>query len=129
VRGYISTVDSTHHPVEARTPQPTPYVHVAELSLAAAVDPAAVGAAVTVELCGHWQHEGACRWPHNNEVGGEEPILLRVLFLADEAEELEVRHRIEKALRSAPGWSVLSSGPRPVGPSERSLAARLSRVP
>jgi hypothetical protein len=108
---------------------PTPYVHMAELTLAAAVDPAAVGAAVTIELCGHWQHEGACRWPHNNEVQGEEPLELRVLFLADETDELEVRHRIEKALRSAPGWSVLSSGPRPVAPSERTLAAKLSRVP
>jgi hypothetical protein len=129
VRGYISTVDFTHHPVEAHAPQPTPYVHVAELSLDVGVDPAAVGAAVTVELCGHWQHEAACRWPHNNEVRGEGPVQLRVLFLADETDELEVRHRIETALRSAPGWSVLSSGPRSVGPTERTLAARLSRVP
>lgn len=53
---------------------------------------------------------------------------VRVLFVADETDELEVRRLIEKALRSARGWSVLSSGPRPVRPSERALAARLSRV-
>jgi hypothetical protein len=108
---------------------PTPYVHMAELTLAADVDPAAVGAAVTVELCGQWQHAAACRWPHNNEVRGTEPTRFRVLFLADETEELEVRHRIEKGLHSARGWTVLSSGPRPVGPSERTLAAKLTRVP
>jgi hypothetical protein len=34
------------------------YVLEAELALREGVDPAAVGAAVTVELCGHWEHEG-----------------------------------------------------------------------
>jgi hypothetical protein len=33
------------------------YVLEAELALREGVDPAAVGAAVTVELCGHWEHE------------------------------------------------------------------------
>jgi hypothetical protein len=123
--GYICTLDISHDHVDNHPPTPIPYVHMAEVSLDAAVDPSAVGAAVTVELCGRWQHRGVCRWPHNNDVRGQEPTQFRVLFVADETDELEVRRRIEKALRSAPGWSVLSSGPRPVSPSERALAARL----
>jgi len=38
----------------------------AEVRLDSGTDPAAVGAAVTVELCGHWEHEGPCRWPPAN---------------------------------------------------------------
>ena len=37
------------------------FVHEADLWLAGGVDPAAVGAAVTAALCGHWEHEGPCR--------------------------------------------------------------------
>ncbi len=44
------------------------YVAEAEIVLNEGCDPAAVGAAVTVELCGHWEHEGACRWPHNSAI-------------------------------------------------------------
>jgi hypothetical protein len=126
--GYICTLDITHDQVEKPPSPPIPYVHMAAASLAAAVDPSTVGAAVTVELCGRWQHRGVCRWPHNNDVRGQEPTQFRVLFVADERDEFEVRRRIEKALRSARGWSVLSSGPRPVRPSERALAARLSHA-
>ena len=35
----------------------------AELVLAADTNPAAVGAAVTIELCGSTDHDGPCRWP------------------------------------------------------------------
>ena len=38
-----------------------PYVTWARLALAPGTDPAAVGAAVTTELCGHWEHEPPCR--------------------------------------------------------------------
>jgi hypothetical protein len=27
----------------------------------------APGAAVTVKLCGHWEHAGPCRWPHHRD--------------------------------------------------------------
>jgi hypothetical protein len=27
----------------------------------------ALGAAVTTRLCGHWEHDGPCRWPHHND--------------------------------------------------------------
>ncbi len=44
------------------------YVVAASVALEDGADPASVGAAVTVELCGHWDHPGPCRWPHNNEI-------------------------------------------------------------
>jgi len=47
---------------------PCAYVLEARLELDDGLDPAAVGAAVTVELCGHWEHAGPCRWPHNSEI-------------------------------------------------------------
>ena len=34
------------------------------IELAADADERAPGGAVTVALCGHWDHEGPCRWPH-----------------------------------------------------------------
>jgi hypothetical protein len=110
----------------------TPYVLEATLTLAAGVDPAAVGAAVTTELCGHWEHEGGCRWPHNSETAAENEIgrfTLRTVFLAPEPEEGEVRTRIEKALHEGRGWSVDATRTRQLRQDEAALAVRLARTP
>src|SRR5215213_8697602 len=98
------------------------------LRLEGTVDPAAVGAAVTAELCGHWKHEGPCRWPHNNAVRPSEDAVasFRTLFVAPRADEEEVRGRIERGLRAATGWTVLETQPRPLAPDERPLADRLA---
>ncbi len=40
----------------------------AQLDLTEGTDPAAVGATVSDELCGSWDHDGPCRWPHRNEI-------------------------------------------------------------
>jgi hypothetical protein len=89
-----------------------------------------VGAAVTVELCGHWEHEGACRWPHNNELdSGSRPARFRTLFVAYEAERPEVEERIEASLRAGEGWEVLAIRSRPVAEGERELAQRLLTGP
>ena len=109
-----------------------PYVLEATLTLAAEVDPAAVGAAVTTELCGHWEHEGGCRWPHNNEIfaeGASGRASFRTLFLAPGNEEADVRTRIEKALREGPGWSVESTGERELSGDETALAVTMARTP
>jgi hypothetical protein len=93
-------------------------------------DPAAVGAAVTVELCGHWEHEGACRWPHNSAIETRgAPALFRTLFVADEREEPGVRERIVDSLRRADAWRVVSVRSRPVAEHERALAERLLSGP
>lgn len=106
------------------------FVAAAEIVLKEGCDPAAVGAAVTVELCGHWEHEGACRWPHNSAISADrDPARFRTLFVAEAAEENSVRARIERALHGGDGWRVIHSRGRPVAASERALADRLIAGP
>ena len=106
------------------------FVVEAELVLHDGIDPAAVGAAVTVELCGHWEHEGPCRWPHNSAIEVErEPARFRTLFVADESEATLVRDRIATALRGDPGWHVVDLRSRPVAEDEGTLAERLLAGP
>lgn len=102
------------------------FAYQAQLVLDDGVDPAEPGAAVTTALCGHWQHEGPCRWPHNNQLDGDS---FRTVFVADADEEQAVRSKIDDALRAAPGWSVGSSGPRGPAPDERELGRRLRAGP
>ncbi|MDQ1520271.1 MAG: hypothetical protein QOI55_1344 [Actinomycetota bacterium] len=106
-----------------------PYVQEVELALAPATDSAAPGGAVTVELCGHWEYSGACRWPHNNTIDTTvEPARFRTLFVASPADEPEVRARIERALRREPTWTVVRSASRTLHDSEHALAQRLAQV-
>jgi hypothetical protein len=106
------------------------FVVAAALALEDGADPRSVGAAVTAELCGHWDHPGPCRWPHNNEIeAGRQPAEFRTLYVADEHEADAVRTRIEDALRGGSGWSVLSVSSRPLADAERSLAERLLAAP
>jgi hypothetical protein len=110
--------------------QRTPFVFEALLRLNEGTDPGAPGAAVTVELCGQVDHEGGCRWPHNNELcPADDGPNFRTIFIAPAAEEREVRDRIERALRSRSGWSVADCGSRALLPEEQSLAARLANTP
>lgn len=103
------------------------FVHEAELRLEPGTDPAAVGAAVTTALCGHWEHEGPCRWPHNNATDGSDAgTSFRTLFVASATDEDEVRERIERSLQEASGWVVLETRARPVSSPERPLARRLA---
>ncbi len=102
------------------------YVLEAELVLDAQAEPAAVGATVTAGLCGHWTHEGPCRWPHNNAIDAKrEPATFRTLFVADPSEEPLVRGRIDERLRIAEDWTVVGIRERPVSEGERPLAEKL----
>ena len=60
------------------------------------------GAAVTVALCGHWEHDGSCRWPHYSSISTDENGLLRLVveFDAPVNELKEVTTRIEGALKA-----------------------------
>ncbi len=114
------------------------FAHRASLRLVAGADPRAPGAAVTVALCGHWEHDGPCRWPHLATVAGRsgDALALRVLFAADPGDEPEVRLRITGALRAgrlpnAPtpsGWTVLDDGPDELVPGDAEDASRLARA-
>jgi hypothetical protein len=106
------------------------YAIEAELVLRDDYDPAAVGAAVTVELCGHWEHEGPCRWPHNSAIDTDrDPARFRTVFVADGREAGQVRDRIETVLRSELGWRLASLRERPVAEAERALAENLLAGP
>lgn len=65
-------------------------------------DPAALGGAVTVALCGHWEHEPPCRWPHHTSSDPDPATagswLVTVRFDAPEQDEDGVRRRIRDAL-------------------------------
>lgn len=107
-----------------------PHVHEATLRVESGVDPAAVGAAVTIELCGAVDHGGNCRWPHNNDIEPDGAAsTFRTLFVADPFEADEVHERISLALRSSNEWFVTAEGRRPLEPDEELLAARLANTP
>jgi hypothetical protein len=57
------------------------FAHQARIELLDGGDERAPGAAVTVALCGHWEHEGPCEVPHRTDVAGpDDEIVVRVLF-------------------------------------------------
>ena len=124
------------------TPRPAhAFVHRARLALAAGTDVGAPGAAVTLALCGHWEHEGPCRWPHHNEAtpdgreDGARCVELRCVVAADKADEEVVRTLVYRALRAGGmegpdgpiGWRMLDSGPGELTDDELVLAERLAR--
>src|SRR5215217_2477118 len=91
------------------------FVVGALLNLDAGSDRAAAGAAVTTALCGHYDHEGPCRWPHNNAIDASSaPARFRTLYVADPAEAQLVEGRIRTALESSSGWATVVLERRPV---------------
>ena len=79
----------------------TEFVHEASVDLAEGADPQALGGAITVALCGHWEHEGACRWPHRTDVAADgDRHVVRTVFKVTPEEEPAVRQRIVEALDS-----------------------------
>lgn len=71
----------------------------ARIRLEASGDERAPGAAITVALCGHWEHDGECRWPHHTGVECEdETLVVRTSFDAPAEEAEQVRGRIRAAL-------------------------------
>jgi hypothetical protein len=80
------------------------FVHDAVVTMDPDGDTRAPGAAITVALCGHWEHEPPCPLaPHHTDAHRSgDRVRLRVLFAAEPAAEAQVRSRIEAAL-SQPG--------------------------
>ena len=120
-----------------------PYAHDAVVRVAPGGDLAAPGGAITVALCGGWQHAGepcplAGHHTTAERVGGagSDEVRLRVLFAAEPGDEAEVRRRIEDALASGTvtgpdggtrSWRPGSAAPGTVRADERDHARRLSR--
>lgn len=105
------------------------WVEEVELALDEGVDLAAPGGAVTVGLCGSWEHDGHCRWPHHSAITVTGTTwTVRVVFVAHDREVADVRRRIGASLASDDRWSVLRAGPVPLDAArgEPALAASLA---
>jgi hypothetical protein len=113
------------------------FAHEAVLVMEPDADVRAPGAAVTVTLCGHWDHEPPCplapHWVRAAEDGGE--LRVRILFAAEPDTEPEVRHLIGLALSgqvefpdgfTAP-WRLRASRPSDVLAEETDRAEYLLR--
>ena len=79
----------------------TDFVHEAPVGLEDGADPRALGGAITVALCGHWEHEPPCRWPHHTDVSAaEDHHVVRTAFTVHPADEPIVRQKIVAALKT-----------------------------
>jgi hypothetical protein len=111
------------------------FAHGALIELAADADQQAPGAAVTVALCGHWEHAGTCRWPHRTSVVTRSgpSLRVRVVFAAAPDEEIAVRRLISDALDQgrldtepqSSRWTVTAQGPAGLSAAEARLADRI----
>ena len=99
----------------------------ARLALEPGADPAAVGAEVTTQLCGHWEHDGPCRWPHDNAIVGTAPgpATFRTIVAVDPPDRAHVRSRVEASLAHFDGGLLIAAEERPLADDERELAERL----
>jgi len=87
------------------------FVQCAEVLLESDADPAGPGGAVTLRLCGSWNHPGPCRWPHRTSADWDgQRGRIRVVFTAPAEEAAEVSSLIEHAL--ADGECVGPDGKR-----------------
>jgi hypothetical protein len=114
------------------------FAHQAELVMDSDGDTRSPGGAITVALCGHWDHQPPCPLaPHHtsaDRVG--EVVHIRVLFAAEPERADEVRRRIDDALRGGSQrgpdgvvtrWAVVTSGNSAVSADEHDHAERLAR--
>jgi hypothetical protein len=114
----------------------TAYLQLATVTLEPGSDVAALGAAVTKELCGSWEHPPPCPLaPHHTrpERNGN-TVTLRVIFATEPANEVMVRDRINSALGQgsltgpdgrAARWEFLGAAPGELDTSEAGHARRL----
>lgn len=112
------------------------FAHDAELAMPDTTDDGAPGAAITVALCGHWEHPPPCPLaPHHTRADRDgEAVSIRVLFAAEPDRADEVHRRIEQALRTGAfdrpdglttSWQLRHSEPAVVSEAEQAHAQRL----
>jgi len=119
------------------TTGPRSYAHRAVVALGSGADRRAPGGAVTLALCGSWEHPPPCPLaPHHTAVEGEDDALdVRVVFAAAPDDEAEVRSRIDAALAGGETtrpdggvarWRLVEAGPAELRDDERDRAARFA---
>jgi hypothetical protein len=114
------------------------FVHEALIELAPDSDEGTPGAAVTVALCGHWEHEGTCRWPHRTSIidRSGQSLRVRVVFASTAGDEPAVRELISRALGEGrlgdkprlSHWTVVTQGQSELQPDEERLADHLLAI-
>lgn len=113
------------------------FAHEAVVAMEEPDDLRAPGGAITLALCGDWNHEPPCPLaPHHTAAERDGAVVrLRVLFAAEPGDEAEVRGRIDEALATAGitapdgtaiRWRLLSSGPSAVRADEHEHGRRLA---
>jgi hypothetical protein len=113
------------------------FAHEAVVAMGAEDYPGAPGAAITVALCGHWEHDPPCPLaPHHTAAERDGDVVrLRVLFAAEPSDEAEVRRRIGEALAHGElvtpegahrSWGLVSSEQSVVRPDEYDHGSRLA---
>jgi hypothetical protein len=112
------------------------FAHDAVLDLDPDADDRAPGGAITIALCGSWEHDPPCPLaPHHTRAhrSGRE-MTLRLLFAARPDDEARVRALVDDVLARGWGddpagsrstWELLSSGPSEVLPEEQDHVRRL----
>lgn len=114
------------------------FAHEAVLVMEPDADVRAPGAAVTVALCGHWDHPPPCPLaPHHSRADRvDDEVSLRILFAAEPDTERTVRSRIDLALAGGhlqgpdgitTRWRLRGSWPSAVWADETHHAERLIR--
>jgi len=112
------------------------FAHEAVLSMEPDADDRAPGGAITVALCGSWDHEPPCPLaPHHTRAERvDNELRLRVLFVAEPDQESRVRAAIDGALargtsptrEAAPtSWRLVGTCASEVLPEEQEHASRL----
>ena len=113
------------------------FAHDAVLAMDSDQDLQAPGAAITVALCGSWEHAPPCPLaPHHTTAERDgDAVRLRVLFAAEPGDEPEVRRRIAAALAAGEvvtpvgdvaRWRVTAEGPGEVRSEESDHGRRLA---
>ncbi|TDC00196.1 hypothetical protein E1091_05330 [Micromonospora fluostatini] len=115
------------------------FAHEAVLVLEPDADIRAPGAAITVALCGHWDHHPPCPLAahHTQTERVGDLVQLRTLFAAEPDAEGLVRQRINETLSggellgpdgTVTRWRLRFSGPSEVTAEEADHAKRLTRT-
>lgn len=115
------------------------FAHNAVLKMPPSADIRAPGGAITVALCGHWEHEPPCPLAahHTGATRTGDEVHLRVLFAVEPDHEAAVRARLTVALAAgrlegpdgtSTDWELLSATESPVAPEETDHAERLIRT-
>jgi hypothetical protein len=114
------------------------FAHQSILLMDRDADLRAPGGAITVALCGHWDHEPPCPLAahHTRTEWLEDQLRVRTLFATEMDNEQTVRLHIDNALSagqfqgpdgSLTEWRLLTSERSQVQSEEREHGARLAR--